>query len=154
MFEICTTIANPCIRPQLHPPCNRPVGQHNDQSVTLPAESNRPTGLSQIWTSQLYMMTNRLCRKCYSTVGNFCRPVCNCSQQACKASRPVCNFNRLGCRVGKICNQQALNGYRQAINNNPQACNTNRQAGNCNRQANNIFSSFGLSVSKSVGIKR
>ena len=43
---------------------------------------------------------------------------------------------------------------RQAVNSNRQACNTNRQARNCNRQAGNIFVSYGLSVSKSVGIKR
>ena len=84
--------------------------------------------------------------KCYSTVGNFSRPVCNCSRQAGKVYRPVGNFYRLGHRVGKICK-------RQAINNNRQACNTNRQAGNCNRQAGNIFASYGLSVSKSVGMK-
>ena len=31
-------------------------------------------GLSQIWTSRLYMKTNRLCGKFYSSVSNF-RPV-------------------------------------------------------------------------------
>ena len=100
------------------------------------------------------MMTHRQAGKCYSTVANFSRPVCNCSRQAGKVYRPVGNFNRLGPRVGKICNRQALNSNRQAINNNRQACNTNRQAGNCNRQAGNTFASYGLSASKSVGIKR
>ena len=99
-------------------------------------------------------MPHRPCGKYYSTVGNFSQPVCNCSWQACKLYRTVSNFYRLGPRVGKICNRLAVNWNRQAINNNRQACNTNRQAVNCNRQAGNIFESYGLSVSKSVGIKR
>ena len=37
------------------------------------------SGLSQIWSSRLYVMTNRLCGKCYSTVGNW--PVCNCPER-------------------------------------------------------------------------
>ena len=69
------------------------------------------SGLSQIWSSRLYVMTNRLCGKFNSTVGNFSRPVCKCSGQACKFSRPVGNFSRLdprvrwnflGPRVGKV----------------------------------------------------
>ena len=85
-------------------------------SVTLPGLSVNETGLSvpsirlvPIWTSRLYVMTNRLCGKCYSTVGNFSRPVCNCSRQACKVSRPVGNFYRLGPRAGKIYNRQVVN---------------------------------------------
>ena len=56
--------------------------------------------------------------------------------------------------LGVLYNPQALNSNRQAGNCSQQACNTNRQAGNCNRQAGNIFGSYGLSVSKSVAIKR
>ena len=66
-------------------------------------------GLSQIWTSRLYVMTHRLYWKCYSPVGNFSRPVCKCSRQACKLYRPVGNFYSLGPRVRKICNRQAIN---------------------------------------------
>ena len=62
------------------------------------------SSLSQIWSSRLYVMTNRLCGKCYSTVGNFSRLVCNCSRQSCKVSRPVGNFYQLCPRVGKFYN--------------------------------------------------
>ena len=49
-------------------------------------------GLSQIWSSRLYVKTNRLCRRNNHTVGDFSWPVCQCSQQACNFSGPVWNF--------------------------------------------------------------
>ena len=66
----------------------------------------RVSGLSQIWRSRLYLMTNRLAVKKYCTVGNFNRPVCNCSLQACSFSRPVGKFSRLGPRIRKMYNRQ------------------------------------------------
>ena len=42
------------------------------------------SGLSQIWSSRLYVMTNRLCRRNNHTVGKFSRPVCKCSRLAWK----------------------------------------------------------------------
>ena len=86
------------------------------------------SGLSQIWTSRLYLKANRLCGRNNCTVGNFSRPVCKCSRQACNFSRPVRNFSRHFPRVRKFYNQQALKQKRQAINRYLQTCYSNRQA--------------------------
>ena len=89
-------------------PSNRPVGnlivcQLHFWTCQLITQSclQQVSGLSHIWISRLYVMTHRLCWKCYRTIGNFRQPICKCSQLA-------CNFNCLGSRFGKICNQQAV----------------------------------------------
>ena len=65
---------------------------------------NQVSGLSQIWSSRLYLNTSRLCGRNNHTVGNFSRPVCKCSRQACNFFRPVRNFSCLRPRVRNFYN--------------------------------------------------